>query len=192
MKSTVECAIDTKHRDHASCLKTVQAVFTDKCKLDNIKRVLDLIAAPSAKFPVIEMKEDLGPHDTDTLACPLWDKVGTLIHEASHWLASTFDYWEYNVEKTKLFPVPPPRRPGAINGGWEHQFDELKEKSPKLLHKNADTWAIFAFYVFYRKFPDKLAFVPQPPTALPPAIKKISQERTIHVGRKPSRRISIS
>ncbi|PPQ99820.1 hypothetical protein CVT24_009647 [Panaeolus cyanescens] len=193
MKTTVECAIDTKEPNHADCLKTVHAVFTNKCKLSNIKRVLDLIIAPSAQFPIIELKANFGPHDTIIALVrkggnrnglyiampfyrrPLWAQVATLIHEASHWFASTVDYWEYNLEKTKLFPNPPPRRPGSINGGWEHQFNELKAKSPELLHMNADTWVVFGFYVYYKKFPG----IFEPSSSIPPGplVKKPSQER---------------
>src|SRR4051794_10670961 len=54
MKEVVQCAMDAARDPVAreGCFTKIRAVFTSKCKLTNIERVLNLITAPNAKIPI--------------------------------------------------------------------------------------------------------------------------------------------
>jgi hypothetical protein len=82
-----------------------------------------------------------------------WEQAVTVIHEATHFLAHTWDYWALVSGK---FTYVGELKDGAVDGAWHSSFDEVINKAPHLCHMNADFIPILGYWLAHgKKYPPK-------------------------------------
>ncbi|CAA7262866.1 unnamed protein product [Cyclocybe aegerita] len=111
-------------------------------------------------------------------------RVGTLIHEASHAVGGTRDYFTPDKsgkmraisgkETAKLGPGP-----GKLCGYLGKNFEELRDKASSVMHLNADSYKLFAYTIHHGTITTKIPAKPQAPPAGPsvPAPSRTPSDR---------------
>ncbi|PPQ73906.1 hypothetical protein CVT24_012792 [Panaeolus cyanescens] len=196
MKSTITAAL-SGDASHLSKISTVfSASYTSRPKLLQLKAIIDALVVGKLhiKASISPFRGAIASADPEKgemmigqvffeETTPEWLRVVTIVHEASHVFGNTLDFWEYNHDKTKLFPVPAELvREHAINGDMSIAYSEVHRLAPTLTHKNADTWAVFGYFLEHNKLP---------PPLLPLVTTSTSPAASWHLG-IPCTRVSAS
>ncbi|PPQ99815.1 hypothetical protein CVT24_009642 [Panaeolus cyanescens] len=173
MKACIDAVM--KHNDAAE-LQKIKAVFGPNPNLKEIERIIDRFVTgtmevgdydyPSAGTPDRFIAQVRYGYATPSgmylflsdifhgATLDFWMKVLVLIHEASHWFADASDFWEWDHTSTVLFPIHGDNAHHfSLDGSWDMYYNLVVKHGGNLLHKNADTWGIFGYYLEHGKFP---------------------------------------